>query len=80
MPILTLSSKYQITVPKEIRKRLDLRQGSKVTVVAGEKGAILLPYPKKWTDYGWGLGKEIWAGIDPLEYIRQERQSWQKSP
>jgi hypothetical protein len=23
-----------------------------------------------------GLGKEIWEGIDPAEYVRQERDSW----
>lgn len=23
-----------------------------------------------------GLGKEIWKGIDPVEYVRQERDSW----
>jgi len=23
-----------------------------------------------------GLGKELWAGIDAAEYIRQERDSW----
>lgn len=23
-----------------------------------------------------GLGKEIWKGIDPAEYIRKERESW----
>jgi len=23
-----------------------------------------------------GLGKHIWEGIDPDEYIRQERESW----
>jgi hypothetical protein len=23
-----------------------------------------------------GLGKEIWAGIDPDEYVRKERDSW----
>lgn len=23
-----------------------------------------------------GLGKEIWEGIDVVEYIRQERDSW----
>ncbi|HET9212724.1 MAG TPA: Arc family DNA-binding protein [Thermoanaerobaculia bacterium] len=25
-----------------------------------------------------GLGKEIWAGIDAVEYIRAERDSWDK--
>jgi len=24
-----------------------------------------------------GLGKEIWEGIDPAEYIREERDSWE---
>lgn len=23
-----------------------------------------------------GLGKEIWAGIDAVEYVREERASW----
>jgi plasmid stability protein len=23
-----------------------------------------------------GLGKEVWEGIDPAEYVRQERDSW----
>lgn len=24
----------------------------------------------------WGLGKEVWRGIDAVEYVRQERDSW----
>ena len=23
-----------------------------------------------------GLGKEIWEGVDPQEYVRQERDAW----
>jgi len=76
MPKARLSSKYQITIPKAIRERLKLKKGSRVTLVAGEKAALLLPYPEKWTAYGWGLGKDVWKNIDPLEYIRQERASW----
>jgi hypothetical protein len=25
-----------------------------------------------------GLGKELWAGVDPVEYIRAERDSWDR--
>ena len=25
-----------------------------------------------------GLGKEIWGGIDPVEYVKQERDSWER--
>ncbi len=24
-----------------------------------------------------GLGKDIWEGIDPAEYVRRERDSWE---
>jgi plasmid stability protein len=27
-----------------------------------------------------GLGKELWQGIDPVEYIRAERDSWERDP
>ena len=27
-----------------------------------------------------GLGKEIWAGIDPQEYVDRERDSWDNGP
>ena len=25
-----------------------------------------------------GLGKEIWEGVDPVEYVKQERDSWER--
>ena len=25
-----------------------------------------------------GLGKEIWEGIDPVAYVRTERDSWER--
>ena len=25
-----------------------------------------------------GLGKEIWEGVDPMEYVKQERDSWER--
>jgi hypothetical protein len=25
-----------------------------------------------------GLGKELWAGVDPVEYVRAERDSWDR--
>ena len=25
-----------------------------------------------------GLGKEIWEGVDPVEYVKQERDSWKR--
>jgi hypothetical protein len=25
-----------------------------------------------------GLGKEVWEGVDPVEYVKQERDSWER--
>jgi len=76
--IVKLSSKYQVVIPREARKKLGLRAGDQLAVeVEGEK-IILRPRPKNYTDYMLGLGKEIWEGIDASEYVRKERESWKK--
>ena len=76
--IVKLSSKYQVVIPREARKKLGLRAGDQLAVeVEGEK-IILRPRPKNYTDYMLGLGKEIWEGIDASEYIGKERESWKK--
>ncbi|HAW60477.1 MAG TPA: AbrB family transcriptional regulator [Actinobacteria bacterium] len=43
MPQVTLSSKYQIVVPKEIRKQLHLKGGQKMYVLAKEGVITLIP-------------------------------------
>ena len=76
--IVKLSSKYQVVIPREARKKLGLRAGDQLAVeVEGEK-IILRPRPKNYTDYMLGLGKEIWEGIDASEYVRKERESWKE--
>lgn len=48
MPLATLTSKGQVTIPKEIRDAFGLRTGDKVEfVVTGEEKAILRPVTKK---------------------------------
>jgi AbrB family looped-hinge helix DNA binding protein len=45
MKTVTLSSKYQLVIPREVRKRLDLEPGAKLTVI--EKGGILYLVPER---------------------------------
>ncbi len=42
MPIATLTSKGQITVPKEIRDQLKLEPGSRINFVVDRKGKVTL--------------------------------------
>lgn len=45
MQTVTLSSKYQLVLPREVRERLALRPGTKLTVI--EKGGILYLVPER---------------------------------
>lgn len=76
----TLSKKYQIVVPKDVRKRMGLRAGEEVSLHAidGEK-AMLMKHPANVTKALRGLGKNLWRSLGGTEkYIKQERASWQE--
>ena len=45
MQTVTLSTKYQLVIPREVRERLDLAPGTRLTVV--EKGGILYLVPER---------------------------------
>jgi AbrB family looped-hinge helix DNA binding protein len=42
MPTSTLTSKGQITIPKEIRERLHLKTGSRLEFIIGSSGQVIL--------------------------------------
>ena len=43
----TVSSKFQISIPKEVREHLGLRAGEKVTFIAKPGGYLIVPVPKR---------------------------------
>ena len=45
MQTVTLSTKYQLVIPRDVRQRLDLQPGAKLTVI--EKGGILYLVPER---------------------------------
>jgi AbrB family looped-hinge helix DNA binding protein len=45
MKTVTLSTKYQLVVPRDVRERLGLRPGSQITVI--EKGGIVFLVPAR---------------------------------
>ncbi len=79
---LTVSSQYQITIPKQLREELAIKPGQKLLAWvqdwAKSKAIALVPKPKSLADYTLGLGKEIWDKVDIDEYIQKERDSWEK--
>jgi AbrB family looped-hinge helix DNA binding protein len=76
MQRVKVSRKNQIAVPSEVRKKLGIQAGDVLTVDIRDGEIVLRKDPESWADRFYGLHKEIWEGIDPMEYIRQERASW----
>lgn len=43
MTEVTVSPKYQIVIPREVRTRLRIRPGQRLSVLAGERSITLVP-------------------------------------
>ena len=74
--MIKISSKYQIVIPREVRKKLNLKAGDKLIIKTNNEKIIIYTQPKNYTKYALGLGKEIWQDIEATEYIRKGRETW----
>lgn len=70
-----ISDKYQVVIPKVIREQLGFKEGQRLEVYALDDG-VLLTTQKRWPDDYIGTQKKIWDKIDVVNYLRQERNSW----
>ncbi len=59
MPVVKVRKRYQLTIPEEIRKKLNLEVGDYVEVTVSETGEIIIT-PKKLIDKrdAWYWSKE----------------------
>ncbi|MBI4281806.1 AbrB/MazE/SpoVT family DNA-binding domain-containing protein [Candidatus Uhrbacteria bacterium] len=80
MATAKLSTKYQIVVPREVRKKMQLHAGTIVTLYPLDKDrALLVKRPKDAVAALEGLGREVWESLGGTDtYIRKERTLWQK--
>lgn len=82
MKMLTISSQGQITIPASLRRDLNLKGGTKLILNLVDwvksKAIVLQPMPKNWVDEVAGSGKGLW-GKSSEEYLKEERNSWQKT-
>ncbi len=80
MPQTKLSSKHQLVIPRDVRRKMKLMSGMMVTIFPiDSQRAILLKHPKSHTDALEGLGQEVWHALGGTEkYLREERSSWKR--
>ena len=72
MPVVRLSSKNQIVLPKEAREAMRLKGRDELLVVVMDGVTIILPKPKSYRRAVSGLGK----GLYTKRYLKKERKSW----
>ena len=74
-----VSAKYQIAVPQIARKKLNIKKGDRLLVDVQDGVIVLIPEPKRYTEYLQGLHGEIWKGVDIEKYLNEERGAWTNS-
>ena len=68
--------KYQVVIPQEVRKKVQISPKKEVLVEEINGAIMILPQPKSFTEFMFGLGKDAWGGIDPKAYVKKERAHW----
>ena len=74
-----VSAKYQIAVPQVARKKLNIKKGDRLLVDVQDGVIVLIPEPKRYTNYLQGLHSEIWKVVDVQKYLNGERDGWTNS-
>ncbi len=75
MDSATVSSKYQVVIPRKAREVLGIKAGDKLIFDYREGAVVLLVRPADFVDFMRGLGAEVWRDVDPAAYLAGERES-----
>ncbi|MDO8498210.1 MAG: AbrB/MazE/SpoVT family DNA-binding domain-containing protein [bacterium] len=75
---VTVGTKYQIVIPKEVRKKIKgLRPGKKVGVyIVGDEVKIKTE-PENWLERTRGMMTEAWRGLDTTKELEKMRDEWE---
>ncbi|MBI4297955.1 MAG: AbrB/MazE/SpoVT family DNA-binding domain-containing protein [Chloroflexi bacterium] len=77
---MTVSSKYQITLPMDMVRALGLKGGDKLDAELINSRIVLFPKPPSYTDYFVGRMKGFWGSKKEIDhYIAEQRGSWEHS-
>ncbi|MGH9856842.1 MAG: AbrB/MazE/SpoVT family DNA-binding domain-containing protein [Acidobacteriota bacterium] len=78
---LKVSSKYQVVIPKAVRKQLNIKPGQKLRIDKVQGKSIVLSVPlsaeEHLAKYAGTLKDTPWQkeGVDAAEWIRRERDN-----
>ena len=74
METVTVRRRGQITIPAELRRKLEITEGTKLIVVDEEDAIKLIPVPK--LSQLAGIDKEVFKERKPSEELVKMRREW----
>lgn len=74
MPTATVSSKSQIVLPAEVRRRLGIRPGDRLTVEVADGQILLRKAPPSDLEALAAFRGPVWRDLD--EEISRDRDEW----
>jgi len=77
MESVKVSTKYQVVIPREARRELDINEGDELLVQVKDGLMMIMKRPPSYTEFTRGLGSSVWEGVDIDKYVRGERESWE---
>lgn len=76
METVTVTSKGQITLPADMRRRLEIAKGTKLILICEGKALKLIPVPK--LSQLAGIDKEVFRERKPSEELERMRKEWSR--
>jgi antitoxin ChpS len=80
MPIATISSKNQITLPAHLLRQLGLSAGDRLAIQREGNRLILRPRPKDWVEYYGGSLRGLYGETkeEANAYVKRLRDEWER--
>ena len=77
MKTTKVGQRYQVVIPKEIRNQLKLKPGERLKVELMGNTVVMERYSSE-AEQWYGKQKTLWANIDALAYLKEERSTWRE--
>lgn len=76
----TIGTRYQVVIPKAIRRRMKkLVPGTKVNIKQiNEDTLVIQTDPLSWIERTHGMMTEAWKNIDPIKELEKSRDEWEE--
>lgn len=79
MPVARIGKRGTMVLPASIRRKANIVEGDEMLIEMDERGTLhMMKKPKDFAAALRNLHRDIWKGIDPVQYVREERSSWEK--